>query len=53
MIVLHSTEYYALYPHIVISLENPYVVMPAKHNHTFFGVRLGDHYMPFTKVPLG
>jgi hypothetical protein len=27
--------------------------MLAKHNHTSFGVRLGDHYMPFTKVHLG
>jgi hypothetical protein len=34
-------------------LENLHVAMLAKHNHTSFGVRLGDHYMPFTKVPLG
>jgi hypothetical protein len=27
--------------------------MPAKHNHTSFGVRPEDHYMSFTKVPLG
>jgi hypothetical protein len=27
--------------------------MAAKHNHTSFGVRPGDHYMSFTKVPLG
>jgi hypothetical protein len=27
--------------------------MRAKHNHTFFCVRSGDHYMSFTKVPLG
>jgi hypothetical protein len=27
--------------------------MPAKHNHTSFAGRLGDHYMPFTKVSLG
>jgi hypothetical protein len=27
--------------------------MLVKHNHTSFGVRLGHHYMPFTKVPLG
>jgi hypothetical protein len=27
--------------------------MLAKHNHTSFCVRLGDHYMPFTNVPLG
>jgi hypothetical protein len=25
--------------------------MPAKDNHTSLGVRPGDHYMPFTKVP--
>jgi hypothetical protein len=27
--------------------------MPAKHNHTSFGVRPRDHCMPFTKIPLG
>jgi hypothetical protein len=27
--------------------------MPAKHNHTSFGVRPGDHYILFTNVPLG
>jgi hypothetical protein len=33
-------------------LENLHVAMPAKHNHPSFGIRLGDHYMMFTKVPL-
>jgi hypothetical protein len=27
--------------------------MSAKHNHTSFGVRPGDHYMSITKIPLG
>jgi hypothetical protein len=27
--------------------------MLVKHNHTSLGVRLGDHYMPLRKVPLG
>jgi hypothetical protein len=27
--------------------------MPTKHNNNSFGVRTGDHYMPFTKIPLG
>jgi hypothetical protein len=34
-------------------LENLYAVISVKHNHTFFGVRSGDHYILFTKVPLG
>jgi hypothetical protein len=34
-------------------LENLHVAMLAKHNHASFGVRSGDHYMLFTKVPLG
>jgi hypothetical protein len=34
-------------------LENIYVAMLTKHNHTSFGMRLGDHYMPFTKVHFG
>jgi hypothetical protein len=33
-------------------LENLHVAMSAKHNHTSFGVRPGDHYMSFTKVHL-
>jgi hypothetical protein len=43
MIVLHSVEDYALYPRVVIS--SPF--------GTSFGVRSGDHYILFTKVPLG
>jgi hypothetical protein len=34
-------------------LENIHVAMPTKHNHTSIGVRPGDYYMSFTKVPLG
>jgi hypothetical protein len=34
-------------------LENLHVTMLAKHNHTSFGVRPGDHYMSFTKGPFG
>jgi hypothetical protein len=34
-------------------LGNLHVTMLAKHSHTSFGVRPGDHYMSFTKVPLG
>jgi hypothetical protein len=36
-----------------LRLENLHVAMPVKHNHTSFDGRPGDHYMPFTKVPLG
>jgi hypothetical protein len=34
-------------------LENLHVAMLAKHNHTFFGVRRGDHYMPLQRFTLG
>jgi hypothetical protein len=27
--------------------------MSAKHNHTSFGVRPGDHYMPLQRITLG
>jgi hypothetical protein len=57
MTVLHSTEDYAMYPHVVISppfdnYKTSNVAMLAKHNHTSFCVRPGDQYIPFTKVPL-
>jgi hypothetical protein len=34
-------------------LENLHVAMLAKRNHTFFGVRPGDHYMPLQRFTLG
>jgi hypothetical protein len=34
-------------------IQNLHVAMPAKHNHTSFGVRLGDHYMPLQRFTLG
>jgi hypothetical protein len=33
-------------------LENLHVAMPAKHNHTSFGVRPRDHYMPLQRFTL-
>jgi hypothetical protein len=34
-------------------LENLHAAMPAKHNHTSIGVRLGDHYMSLQRSTPG
>jgi hypothetical protein len=33
-------------------LENLHVVLLAEHNHTSYGVRLGDHYMPLNRLTI-
>jgi hypothetical protein len=34
-------------------LENLYVAMLTEHNHTYFGVRPGDHHMSLQSLTLG